>query len=260
MIPPLVELLRASSDEKLALASGLARSLGRAWTASDVLVGEAQMIELVHSSGHRFVAIGSASYTCGLRHDERDALVTAMMGPGEEDKDRDEAAERSFAESQLPRELLEPALVEVPAFLIGREPLSLARASALGGVFDDLGYPEAAATNDQWRAFVETLPDGIALPTEEQWELVAREGGAGSWIVPIPANGFPGMWPPNEVFALENAFGVRSLAIGEVFANGFRRGVGDGRGNWGGPTGNAELHVAIRWRDCYGASRLARSL
>ena len=49
-------------------------------------------------------------------------------------------------------------------------------------------------------------------------------------------------------------------AVAEVFSTGFRRGVGDGRGNWGGSTGNAELHAAARWPDGFGESRLARSL
>ena len=220
------------------------------------------MIELVHASGHAFVAIGGATFERGLRDGEREALITAMQGPRADDEDADEhEAARAFVAREIPRAAMATAIVEVPAFLIGREPLSVVRAPRLGAApLQDLGYPEALGDAAEWGAFVDTLPDGLRLPTEDEWELIAREGGARSWIVPVPVAGFAGLWPPEEVFAHENALGVRALAIAEVFASGFRRGVGDGRGNWGGSTGNAELHAASRWPDGFGASRLARAL
>ena len=261
--PTLDAILAMSSLDRLVLGRTIADGLGASWTASEALVGARGMIELVHASGHAFVVIGSTRFERGLRASEREPLITAMVGPRDEDDDeeRDPDAERAFVASQIPRDVMPPELVDVPAFLIGREPLSVARAAALGGpTLRDLGYPEAGGDTSEWRAFVDALPDGLRLPTEDEWELVAREGGDGSWIVPMPTHGFPGLWPPEAIFALENALGVRSLAVSEVFANGQRRGVGDGRGNWGGSTGNAELHAAARWGDAFGGSRLARSL
>ncbi len=262
MFPSLAELLSRSSAERVELGRTLARALGPAWTASDQAVGASGMIELVHASGHAFVAVGSASFERGLRAGEREALITAMLGPrgADEPMDARDAARRVVV-GQLPPAAMAATVVDVPAFLIGREPLSVVRAPQLGTApLQDLGYPEALGGADEWAAFVGGLPDGLRLPTEDEWEFVARERGAGSWIVPVPAEGFAGMWPPETVFAHENALGVRAMAVAEVFATGFRRGVGDGRGNWGGSTGNAELHVAARWPDGFGGSRLARSL
>ncbi len=261
--PTLDAILAMSSLDRLGLGRAIAHELGASWTASDALVGAGGMIELVHASGHAFVVIGSTRFARGLRASEREALITAMIGPRDEgdDVERDPDAERAFVATQIPRGVMPTELVEVPAFLIGREPLSVMRAAALGGPpLQDLGYPEASGDASEWRAFVHALPDGLRQPTEEEWELVARGGGERSWIVPMPPNGFPGLWPPEAIFAHENALGVRSLAVAEVFANGQRRGVGDGRGNWGGSTGNAELHAAARWGDAFGGSRLARSL
>lgn len=263
MIPSLSELLGLAATERLALGRELAQTLGSAWTASASLVGERGMIELVHASGHPFVVVGATHFVRGLRADERDGLVTAMMGPHDPDDDEtDLEAERRVTARQIPRAVLAAEPVQVPGFLIGREPLPYVRARAMvpGTSLDDLGYPEALGGADAWSAFLAALPDGLTLCSEEQWELVARDGGGGSWIVPVPPNGFPKLWPPVEIFSLENALGVRSLAVAEIFANGYRRGVGDGRGNWGGSTGNAELHAAVRWPDGYGGSRLARPL
>ena len=261
MLPPLQALLGLPSVEKRRLADELARSLGPSWKAGEALVGPLGMIELIHASGHPFVAIGASRFVRGLREEERPALVTAMLGPIEEDVDVDWEAEKAFVEREIPRDVQAPEVVDLPPFLIGREPLPLARVvGANASPLQDRGYPEALGSSAEWLAFVESLPDQLTLPTEEQWELVARTGGDGSWIVPMPIHGFPGMWPPEEVFSHENRLGVRSLAVGEVFASGYRRGVGDGRGNWGGSSGNAELHAAARWADGFGASRLARLL
>lgn len=259
MLPSLQILIGLPPIEKLRLADELAQTLGPSWKAGDALVGELGMIELIHASGHPFVAIGASCFVRGLREEERPALVTAMLGPIEEDVDWE--AERRFVEREIPRDAQAPEAVDLPPFLIGREPLPLARvAGSNAPPLQDLGYPEALGSSAAWQAFVESLPDQLTLPSEEQWEMVARMGGDGSWIVPMPIHGFPGMWPPEEVFSHENRLGVRSLAVGEVFASGYRRGVGDGRGNWGGSSGNAELHAAARWAEGFGASRLARSL
>lgn len=262
VLPPLDVLLDLPPSEKLPLAEELARTLGPSWRAGPALVGQFGMIELIHASGHPFVAIGASRFVRGLREEERPALVTAMLGPIEEDSDVDWEAERSFVEREIPRDVQVPAAVDLPPFLIGREPLPLARVAAASKAssLQDLGYPEALGSSAEWLAFVASLPDQLTLPSEEQWELVARMGGDGSWIVPMPVHGFPGMWPPGEVFSHENRLGVRSLAVGEVFASGYRRGIGDGRGNWGGSSGNAELHAAARWAGGFGASRLARPL
>lgn len=258
----LAEFPSLSTEERLALGRHLAHTLGPAWAASGELVGSSQMIELVHQSGVAFVVVGRARFERGLRDAERDALITAMLGPqGEDEAELDLEAERRFMARQIPPNAMAPELVEVPAFLISREPLSVARAASLGtSPLQDLGYPEALADASEWGAFTMDLPDGLRMPTEDEWELVAREGGPGSWIVPVPPDGFPGMWPPAEIFALENALGLRAMAVSQVFANGYRRGIGDGRGNWGGSSGNAELHAAARWPEGFGASRLARSL
>lgn len=261
MLPPLQALLVLPSAEKLRLADELARALGPSWSAGGALVGELEMIELIHASGHPFVALGASRFVRGLREEERAALVTAMLGPIEEDPDEDWEAERTFVAREIPRDVQAPEAIALPAFLLGREPLSLARCARLSASpLQDLGYPEALGGRAEWLAFAAALPDQLTLPSEEQWEMVARMGGDGSWIVPMPDHGFPGMWPPKEIFSLENRLGVRSLAVGEVFASGYRRGVGDGRGNWGGSSGNAELHAAARWADGFGASRLARVL
>ncbi|MCB9684823.1 MAG: hypothetical protein H6738_14520 [Alphaproteobacteria bacterium] len=258
LLPPLDELLALSPADRLRLGAALARTLGPSWRASEELVGTLGLIELVHTSGHPFVAIGSTRFVRGLRDDERESLVTAMLGPG---ADEPSGEDREAARREIPLDVLPPVKVAVPAFLIGREPLSVERGAALGGTgLQDLGYLEALGDLESWEASVRAFPDGLRLATEDEWELVAREGGSSSWIVPVPERGYGGMWPPEEIFSLENALGVRGLAVAEVFAGGFRRGVGDGRGNWGGPTGNAELHAAARWRDAFGGCRLARSL
>lgn len=262
LIPSLAELLMSSHEERLVLGRTLARELGPAWSAGSQLVGTEQMIELVHESSLRFVVVGGARFERGLRDAERDALITAMLGPRDDDDDDfDPEAERGFMAREIPRAVMAPEVVDVPAFLISREPLSVALAARLGqGALQDLGYPEALGDSNVWTEFTSGLPASLRMPTEDEWELVAREGGGGSWIVPVPPAGFPGMWPPEEVFGLENALGLRAMAVSQVFANGFRRGISDGRGNWGGSSGNAELHAAARWADGFGGSRLARSL
>lgn len=261
VLPPLELLIQLPAGEKRRLADELARSLGSAWAVGHALVGALEMIELIHASGHPFVVLGASRFVRGLREDERPALVTAMLGAHEEDPDVDWAAERAFVEREIPREVQAPELVELPPFLLGREPFPVARlASSSGSRLQDLGYPEALGGAAEWLEFTESLPDQLTLPSEDQWELVARRGGDGSWIVPMPDHGFPGLWPPEHIFSHENRLGVRSLAVGEVFASGYRRGVGDGRGNWGGSSGNAELHAAARWAGGFGASRLARVL
>jgi len=121
------------------------------------------MLEVLHVSGHAFVAIGRASFERGLRVNEREALVTAMMGP---DADPDK---RRFVERQLPRKALPPEQVEVPAFLLGREPLPFARATTMAtSTLQDLGWPEALGDDNDWQSFLTRLPDGLRRPTEDE--------------------------------------------------------------------------------------------
>ena len=169
----LAEFPSLSTEERLALGRQLAHTLGPAWAASGELVGSSQMIELVHQSGVAFVVVGRARFERGLRDAERDALITAMLGPqGEDEAELDLEAERRFMARQIPPNAMAPELVEVPAFLISREPLSVARAASLGtSPLQDLGYPEALADASEWGAFTMDLPDGLRMPTEDEWEL-----------------------------------------------------------------------------------------
>ncbi|MBK8593856.1 MAG: hypothetical protein IPN77_33095 [Sandaracinaceae bacterium] len=105
----LAEFPSLSTEERLALGRQLAHTLGPAWAASGELVGSSQMIELVHQSGVAFVVVGRARFERGLRDAERDALITAMLGPqGEDEAELDLEAERRFMARQIPPNAMAP--------------------------------------------------------------------------------------------------------------------------------------------------------
>lgn len=166
----------AVDSDRIATAQHIAAALGPAWKAGDKLRGARKLAAVIHEpTGTEFVAIPGGSFVAGLRPEELELMQTVEY--------QEETALEwlsQIAEASPPRE------VTIKPFLISRAPLLVGQARGLGiedawVVGDDESEDSAVRySKDQCEPIMHVLP--WRLPTGDEWEYVARDGGKHPFI------------------------------------------------------------------------------
>ncbi len=187
-----------ATAERLALAREIAGSLGPPFRARDELLGE-RGLAAIDLGPTTFAVIPGGTFDAGISPDERDRLEACI--------DDDEVADLdSVIHASMP-----VRRVTVAPFLMATRVMTLEIARALS--------PEIAALEvDRGRIGklqqeVNVYPPEVAgilagaghgcrLPGSDEWEWVAREGGARAWLVD-PIDWLNYRWDESP-----NAFGV----------------------------------------------------
>ena len=229
MTDPLASLAdwRAASEEaRSRRLEAVADELGTDWTGTDEVCGAHELRAFRHPLGVELVAIPGGRFEVGFRDEERDE-VARLFGD-------DSLAFRTIDSVARP-----VRSVEVRPFLMGREPLTPEQFATLakGQPYDAFSF----AFTGEAGALAATESLGCRLPSEEEWEWVAREMSDRRWVGEVPETidfklrkmGFP----PNALGVVIGE--MEAVADGTVV-----RGVNAG---WQDPTREAiYLHVSVR--------------
>lgn len=166
----------AAESDRRALAQHIAAAFGPDWKAVDKLRGSRKLAAVVHEpTGTEFVAIPGGTYVAGFRPDEQELMRNVEYNEESAHEWLDQ-----IAESASPRE------VTVKPFLISRAPLLIGQARALGleegwVVGDDESEDSPVR---YYQEYIETVMQAVPfrLPTGDEWEYVARDGGKNPFV------------------------------------------------------------------------------
>ncbi|MDI1482409.1 hypothetical protein [Polyangium sp. y55x31] len=198
---------------RLALAATIAEGLGSAFVPGETLVGAAGLPTVLHRpTNMRFVAIPGGTFGMGLSETEIEEIAALYAPLGRADEARD------FVRwsTQPPRR------VRVLPFLCALAPVTDHLAHArLADMYP--GEDEGYAPSDAPVPFAPRLAAelrgvlGFRLLSEAEWEWVAREGGARTWLRDPPQSISLALDPAREPSPRPNAFGIDLLEAGLEF-------------------------------------------
>ncbi|MDC3957340.1 formylglycine-generating enzyme family protein [Polyangium jinanense] len=200
-------------DARLALASEIARALGPTFAPVSQLIGAAGLPSLLHGpTKMQFVAVPGGTFVMGLSEAEIDEIAALYAPLGR----ADEARALVRWSTQPPRR------VRVQPFLCALEPVTDRLAHArLADMYpdEDEGYvPSDAPVPFAPRLAAELRGVlGFRLLSEAEWEWIAREGGARSWLREPPTSISLALDPARDPSPHPNAFGVDLLQAGLEF-------------------------------------------
>ncbi|MDI1447143.1 hypothetical protein [Polyangium sp. 6x1] len=200
-------------EARFALASEIAQALGPAFAPVSELIGAAGLPSLVHRPTKMFfVVIPGGTFVMGLSDDEVDEIAALYAPLGRADE------ARAFVRwsTQPPRR------VRVLPFLCARTPVTerlaherladLYPGDGEGYVPSDAPVPFAPRLAAELRGVV-----GFRLLAEAEWEWIAREGGARSWLGQPPTSISLTLDPARDPSPRPNAFGIDLLRAGLEF-------------------------------------------
>jgi hypothetical protein len=178
--------LTRSEASRLEIMCALAAELGDEYVAGDELVGARGLGEIIHRpTNYRFVAVPGGLYTMGLTKEGEDDLIRTLTAPDWKCLPDEHAPKKRSNIYMAYREYIDrakpPKHIELQPFLFGRTHL------------EERGR----------------LPLGWCTPNDEEWEYVAREGGARDWLVNPPFYDVTGTI--EAALDLENTFGVKNM-------------------------------------------------
>lgn len=167
--------------ERLVIGSAIEPALSsRGFSLERATVGPHDLLSFRHGRLRRsFVCVPGAKLSVGMSEGEIEEILR-LVGPGD-----DADAVRSFAKRSRP-----VRRVSVQPFLVSRTPL-LARSDAeiLPDPDPDAERPyfgegdvPVHLTAAEARVVLDTQGEGFRLPSEAEWELLAREGGSSAWL------------------------------------------------------------------------------
>lgn len=190
-----------SREDRLAIGDRIATELGRSFRAGAELVGIAGHITVKHvPSGVELVVFPGGSFEMGLT--EADVAMFGRYFPcGPQDKWAG-WLEREAAEARPVR------TVRVSPFAFGRNVLTLGQLAKLGRPRDEGDTVAARGAAALVRGF------GFRLPSEAEWEYVAREGRAATFV-----RGAAATWFDGADLRTETLGGARDLGFCEWVAD-----------------------------------------
>ncbi len=194
-------------------------------------------------TGLEFVVVPGGSFVMGMREDEEESFRERVFGG---DVERYNAV---VAKWHLPQ-MRPPRRVQVPSFLCARDLLKPSMAAGLAHtVIDD----EMLFTPGQVPAVL--MRFGWRLLSEAEWEWVARQGGARSWVIDVP-EGVGGLDLDFCDDVRENGWGIRNQKsdqgewVADAWHDSYEGAPADGR-RWGGSGEVPGVHRGAHtcWQD-----------
>ena len=166
---------KASKSERAAVARRLAKALPAFAAGKPALAGPHELPRLRHKKlGVDFVVVPGGKLAMGLSAAEQRDLAKVAKAAGDEAVSgaKDIAAQARPAHD-----------VKVAAFAVAVHPLTRAQLSALGAeVVDELPGDAARATGPDAARAIAAAAAPLRLPSEAEWEWLARAGGARAWL------------------------------------------------------------------------------
>ena len=168
---------KLSDDQRKKTAADVAAAMGKDWRAVKKLRGKLKLAAVEHvASKTEFVVVPGGTYTAGVRPDD-----VAQVADIEWSEDESGEWVEQAAEAQPPRE------VTVKPFLCARAPVLAGAAEAIAG--DKAGWVVGNENSEDspirfTKAQCAPILKKIAwrLPTGDEWEWVARDGGVNAFI------------------------------------------------------------------------------
>ena len=195
---------RLARADRLAVAAEVAAELGGAFRASATLAGALELPAMIHvASGYELVLVPGATLRVGLTDADRETFARyfPLAGAGSWARWLDTEAGPS-----------QPArTVRVAPFAFGR---TLVRATQIAGLAPNKKKTPSGVSLDGPAASAFAQRCGFRLPSEVEWELVARDGGNATFVHDAAAVWFEGAEATRETFA-----GARDMGFGEWVAD-----------------------------------------